>query len=666
MQNGKQSFLPKYFQIELGDEEEYYTCNFKVLRMSLTFDPNKTIVFLIGTSEYPSDGNFENIKPAESNIKTLKEIFLNKDIFGIPENKIFEFLNTQSHEILQDIEEKSSSSLIDTLIIHYTGHGVRESSKKLYLTASNTKKQLLKSTGIEYDRFSSIVESSKAQKKFIFLDCCYSGIAALSSDENPIPETELENIQGTYLVTSSPSNSVSFFDTDKKYTFFTQELINVLENGIENQTAFMEIGEIYNCVKEGLERNGYPSPKKKDKLNISGKVFFAKNCKYIEYQKVVTEADNLFREDKYDESIAIYRSILSSYSSYNTNEIENKIRAIEQIKLSKEAFFAKKFVSANQLLSNAFEILGDKAQISSLLKERMETYSTLTNIESNIRDEIIAKVTPKIEKETKEALLKNPDAYHSLLKQQLEQDYQTKLVNMEQELKEKIYQEFSNQNSTYLEKILILTSNPQNTSRIRTDAEIRDIHFALYYSKTYNLAISLATKASDLNKIILDTTPSFIHFTGHAHYKSSKGQQTVVLFFENEEGHAVEVNGSELAKLLNLFSIKFIFLNSCYTAKMAYELSQYVLFTIGVEGQIPDKESAYFSKNFYQALSSKKDIEFSYDFAKKAHSLIYENGSRFILFKRENFEIKPYFEIKPVALYHIDDLKTHNLYSVKG
>jgi FtsZ-binding cell division protein ZapB len=253
--------------------------------MSLVFIPEQTKVVLIGTSEFPEDGNLKSIKPIEANISKLGELFSNENIFGIDKTNVVSLLNKKDYEILEELENQAQQA-IDTLIIYYAGHGEREKGKTLYLTATNTKKERLISTAIEFERFNKIIQSSKAKKKFLILDCCYSGLAALNSDNNPFFENELEDVQGTYIITSSPSNSVSFFHDNSTYTFFTSEFISILENGLDSQTAFIELGEMYNIIGQNLKRKSCPSPMQKNTLSGSnGQLFFANNFKYLEYSK---------------------------------------------------------------------------------------------------------------------------------------------------------------------------------------------------------------------------------------------------------------------------------------------------------------------------------------------------------------------------------------------
>lgn len=120
--------------------------------MSLAFIPEETRVILIGCSNFLEDSTLKPIKPIEANLSELKNIFSDKNIFnGIPEENITTIQNEKDYEILNKVEEVSQL-VSDTLVVYYAGHGEREKGKTLYLTATNTRKDRLISTAIEFER----------------------------------------------------------------------------------------------------------------------------------------------------------------------------------------------------------------------------------------------------------------------------------------------------------------------------------------------------------------------------------------------------------------------------------------------------------------------------------------------------------------------------------
>lgn len=176
-------------------------------------------------------------------------------------------------------------------------------------------------------------------------------------------------------------------------------------------------------------------------------------------------------------------------------------------------------------------------------------------------------------------------------------------------------------------------SNPWDTSRLAIDEEAREICNALKHNKSYDIKLSLATRADELNSILLENEPSFLHFAVHG------GGDGIILGDDNYD-RTIWIDKIALKELISIFpSVKFVFIGTCYSFEMAYILSEYVPYVIGIHDKISDKKAIIFAKNFYKTLSLKKDIEFSFDFAVKSCNLFYNPlEGRPVLFKKEEFQ----------------------------
>jgi hypothetical protein len=610
--------------------------------MSLVFIPEETLVILIGCGNFLEDSSLKPIKPIEANLARLKGIFRDTKTFnGIPEENITVIQNEKDYEILKKVEELSQLAS-DALVVYYAGHGEREKGRTLYLTATNTRKDRLISTAIEFERLNKIIQAAKATKKFLILDCCYSGLAALSTDNESLLEEELSDITGTYIITSSPSNMVSYFHENEEHTFFTSELINLLTSGLDNNAPFIEIGEIFEYIKSNLRRKNYPLPMQKNTLNASGKVYFANNHRYLDYSRKVNGADDLLRADEFNSAFEAYKKIITEFSSYNNESIELKMKAIELTKNSEILFEQNKYEVANKNLSSALEMLESiEFNIGRILRERKKVYSSTALMESELREELKEYLTPLIRKDLEEEFTRQPDLLEQALREKLEQEYRVKAIGLERELREKISREHQDavQGKLDVKRSLVLSANPLDTTRLRIDQEIRELHSIFKYSNNYQLLISLATKANEIDQIILESTPEILHLTVHANAAlDPDGRNIADFYFEDDQGKGVPINGKRLAEFLKIFpSIKLVFINTCYSDEVAYRLSEFIPYAIGFEDAIADTVCIAFAKSFYIALLSQQDIEFAYNFAITACSLKYNRDSKPRLHKQENF-----------------------------
>ena len=168
-------------------------------------------------------------------------------------------------------------------------------------------------------------------------------------------------------------------------------------------------------------------------------------------------------------------------------------------------------------------------------------------------------------------------------------------------------------------KILFLSANPDDTSRIAIDKEIRDIKEGIERSKkeAYELIVETAIRTADIRRSILQTKPDIVHFSGH-------GSRTGVLFIEgkNENGR-FKIKPDALGAFLSIFreDIKCVVLNACYTEKQATAIVQSIPYVIGTNSAIHDAIARQFSIAFYEALSEGMSIPRSFIFSNRALSL---------------------------------------------
>ncbi|MEW2034161.1 caspase family protein [Streptomyces roseifaciens] len=63
----------------------------------------------------------------------------------------------------------------DTLVVHFSCHGLKSESGELYFAASNTLPRRLASTAVPADFVRRCMSCTRARSIALFLDCCYGG-----------------------------------------------------------------------------------------------------------------------------------------------------------------------------------------------------------------------------------------------------------------------------------------------------------------------------------------------------------------------------------------------------------------------------------------------------------------------------------------------------------
>ena len=161
-------------------------------------------------------------------------------------------------------------------------------------------------------------------------------------------------------------------------------------------------------------------------------------------------------------------------------------------------------------------------------------------------------------------------------------------------------------------KILFLTSDPTDSSRLRLGQELRDVREKLQIAKqrdTFSLESRESVRPRDISQAIFDVDPQIVHFSGH-------GTNSGELCFEDLSGELQFVKPDALASLFELVSkkIKCVILNACYSAIQAEAIAEHISFVIGMNKAIGDEAAIAFSVGFYKALGAGRPVEEAYRF----------------------------------------------------
>ena len=158
-----------------------------------------------------------------------------------------------------------------------------------------------------------------------------------------------------------------------------------------------------------------------------------------------------------------------------------------------------------------------------------------------------------------------------------------------------------------MKKILILSANPSNTSKLRLDEEVRSIKNTLQLSPNrdeFQIIVESAVRVDDLSRFLFNHQPTIVHFSGH-------GSGTDGLALEDNSGHIQLVSTQALAKLFDLFQeqVECVLLNACYSEEQADSIHQHIDCVVGMNQAIGDEAAIKFSVVFYTALAALRNYE---------------------------------------------------------
>jgi hypothetical protein len=174
----------------------------------------------------------------------------------------------------------------DTLLLHFSCHGLKSESGELYFAASDTEPPLLAATAVPSQFVRGCMSGTRAGRTVLFLDCCYGGAfsrgstSVRASGEVNVLESfakdEPVSGRGWAVITASDSMEYAFEDdhlaenSDPRPSVFTHAVVEGLETGeadldVDGKVSLDDLYEyVYGHVRE---KNPHQRPKKAAELH---------------------------------------------------------------------------------------------------------------------------------------------------------------------------------------------------------------------------------------------------------------------------------------------------------------------------------------------------------------------------------------------------------------
>ena len=172
--------------------------------------------------------------------------------------------------------------------------------------------------------------------------------------------------------------------------------------------------------------------------------------------------------------------------------------------------------------------------------------------------------------------------------------------------------------TTTTRKLLVLAANPQDTSGLRLDEEVRSIQRSIQLSKDrdhFQIISEWAVRTEDLIQALMTHQPHIVHFVGH-------GTEEQGLILDDGRGRSQRVPTRALARLFQqVSSVECVLLNACYSDTQAKAICQFVSCVIGMNQPIGDPAAVCFSSGFYTALGHSSSYEVAYEMGRTAIDL---------------------------------------------
>ena len=165
-------------------------------------------------------------------------------------------------------------------------------------------------------------------------------------------------------------------------------------------------------------------------------------------------------------------------------------------------------------------------------------------------------------------------------------------------------------------KILFFASNPQNTTVLSLDEEVRSINKKIReseYRDSLEFVTMWAVRPTDILDGLNLHKPTITHFSGHG-----SGEDGLIL--TDDQGKSKLVSTDALKALFSTVkdNIRLVVLNACFSAVQGQAISEVIDCVIGMSKKIGDKAAISFAAYFYSALGYGRSVKEAFEQGKVA------------------------------------------------
>lgn len=245
----------------------------------------KRIALLVASSEY-EDLQFKRLRAPAQDVDALQRVLADPAIGGF---EVHTLINEQSPRVSEEIERFfADRKRDDVLLLYFSCHGIKDPGGRLYFAATNTKMNVLDSTGISSRWVDEQMSRSRSQRILLLLDCCYSGAFAkgmVPRSPAHVQIVERFNGLGRAVITASDAMEYAYEDdtltpTDSvQPSVFTRAVVCGLETGEADRDGdgCVTFDELYDYVYEKVRATTSSMTPTKSVQRLRGRFCLAKN-----------------------------------------------------------------------------------------------------------------------------------------------------------------------------------------------------------------------------------------------------------------------------------------------------------------------------------------------------------------------------------------------------
>ena len=240
-------------------------------------DLSRSRAVLIGCAHY-HDSGIPDLPAADGSLRAMTDL-LTGELCGWPAECIKQMPDVaNSHELARAIKTAVRDAQ-DAVLLYYVGHGLHTHKGDLALALSDTDAahDMVYHTAMRYESVVEILRGCSAPTKLIILDCCHAELGDKANAVFQSGDFIDRPVDGVYFIAASKTREKAKAPTDGTPTYFTQNLIKTINQGVPNKSELLSIDQIFDALRDRMARQGLPEPtssKKRSAQNFP----FARNA----------------------------------------------------------------------------------------------------------------------------------------------------------------------------------------------------------------------------------------------------------------------------------------------------------------------------------------------------------------------------------------------------
>jgi hypothetical protein len=245
---------------------------------------------LIVASDQYTDPRLRRLRAPASDARALAAVLQDPGIGGF---EVRTLLNEPAHVVTLAVEEFFADRRAgDLLLVHFSGHGIKDEDGELYFAAANTVLGRLGATAVAAEFVGRRMNRSRSRRVVLLLDCCYAGAFERGLVARAGVEIGIEQQfggRGRAVITASSAMEYAFEageladPREVAPSVFTSALVEGLETGEadQDQDGLVGLDELYDYVYDKVRAATPNQTPGKWVFGVEGDLYIARRARPV-------------------------------------------------------------------------------------------------------------------------------------------------------------------------------------------------------------------------------------------------------------------------------------------------------------------------------------------------------------------------------------------------